>query len=171
MPCSSVYKARSSASAPYHCLASNAEDPKTFRDCTSLPTCSFSSCSFLSCMHNLTVTCQTTKVACWPAAAGGRDSEEREGSQERLQGDGDADGNGASGAEDGAPGGEGGAEDKDTKPQGGGLRMWRAARDRAAWKADVLHVRSHHPASCLRPAASSCRALLYTCLSQHAMVV
>ncbi len=27
------------------------------------------------------------------------------------------------------------------KPTGGGLRMWRAARDRAAWKADVLHVR------------------------------
>lgn len=82
------------------------------------------------------------------AAAGGRDSEEREGSQERLQGDGDADGNGASSAEDGAPGGEGGAEDKDAKPQGGGLRMWRAARDRAAWKADVLHVSSHHPAPC-----------------------
>ncbi|CAL5227755.1 g10774 [Coccomyxa viridis] len=74
------------------------------------------------------------------SAAGGRDSEEREGSQERLQGDGDADGNGASSAEDGAPGGEGGAEDKDAKPQGGGLRMWRAARDRAAWKADVLHA-------------------------------
>ena len=56
---------------------------------------------------------------------------------------GDADGNGgASGAEDGALGGEAGGEDKDAKPQGGGLRMWRAARDRAAWKADVLHVRA-----------------------------
>jgi len=75
------------------------------------------------------------------AASGGRDSEEREGSQERLQGDGDGDGNGNGGAEDAAAGGEGGAEDKDAKPQGGGLRMWRAARDRAAWKADVLHVR------------------------------
>lgn len=78
------------------------------------------------------------------AAAGGRDSEEREGSQERQQGDGEGDANEGGGAEDPAAGGEGGPEDKDAKPQGGGLRMWRAARDRAAWKADVLHVRSCH---------------------------
>ena len=94
--------------------------------------------------------------ACWRAASGGRDSEEREGSQERLPGDGDAEGNGAGGAEDGAAGGEGGAEDKDAKPQGGGLRMWRAARDRAAWKADVLHVRFQHPASSYQGTASIC---------------
>ena len=82
-------------------------------------------------------------------------SEEREGSQERL-GDADAIGNenGNASAEDAPLGGEGGAEDKDAKPQGGGLRMWRAARDRAAWKADVLHVCSCPvlPAPAHRPA-------------------
>ena len=60
-----------------------------------------------------------------------------------MAGEGDADANGgASGAEDGVLGGEAGGEDAGAKPQGGGLRMWRAARDRAAWKADVLHVRA-----------------------------
>ena len=102
------------------------------------------------------------------AASGGRDSEEREGSQERLQGDGDGDGNGISGAEDAVAGGEGGAEDKDAKPQGGGLRMWRAARDRAAWKADVLHVRScslcvYHGEKSLAQHANVLRAGSFSC--------
>ncbi|CAK0750991.1 hypothetical protein CVIRNUC_002033 [Coccomyxa viridis] len=79
--------------------------------------------------------------AAYLSKLGGRDSEEREGSQERVAGEGDADANGgASGAEDGVLGGEAGGEDAGAKPQGGGLRMWRAARDRAAWKADVLHA-------------------------------
>lgn len=59
----------------------------------------------------------------------------------------------ANGDENGSDGGGQGDADNDAgldgpspaKPQGGGLRMWRAARDRAAWKADVLHVRLLYP--------------------------
>jgi hypothetical protein len=70
---------------------------------------------------------------------------EREASEERLNGD----GSGAVDNGDVAAAVSAAAENGDpspAKPQGGGLRMWRAARDRAAWKADVLNVRG--PAPC-----------------------
>jgi hypothetical protein len=74
---------------------------------------------------------------------------DREASEERAnEGDGAADANGDDNASgDGANADAEAEADNDgvegpspAKPQGGGLRMWRAARDRAAWKADVLHV-------------------------------
>ena len=89
-----------------------------------------------------------------------------------MAGEGDADANGgASGAEDGALGGEAGGEDKDAKPQGGGLRMWRAARDRAAWKADVLHVRACCRLCSLLAGSSCCCNLPLTTRVQNLLPV
>ena len=73
---------------------------------------------------------------------------EREASEERLNGGGGEPSGAAPLADAGANGDAGAAENGGdptspgaNKPQGGGLRMWRAARDRAAWKADVINVR------------------------------
>ncbi len=89
--------------------------------------------------------------ACGGACCAGSSSGDREGSEERPnEGDTAADENGNVNTDSGAAEAPADADGPDgpspAKPQGGGLRMWRAARDRFAWKADVLHVRA--PAPC-----------------------
>ncbi|BDA46316.1 probable Bromodomain adjacent to zinc finger domain protein 1A at N-terminal half [Coccomyxa sp. Obi] len=79
-------------------------------------------------------------------------SGDREGSEERPdEGDAAADENGNVNGDNGAAEAPADTEAADAdgpdgpspaKPQGGGLRMWRAARDRFAWKADVLHAKT-----------------------------
>jgi hypothetical protein len=92
-------------------------------------------------------------------AGGGGD---REGSEERptdadaaADAAPDANGNGTAAAEQAPADAEADAEGLEgpspAKPTGGGLRMWRAARDRAAWKADVLHVRRSPVTCCPEP--------------------